>query len=408
MKFEELTDKEFMDFVSSRPENNFFQTTMMRDRLEKEGKKTYLVGVKNNKKVIAAAFIAETPHEFMGKHTYESYKGYILDYHDNELLEFMTKSVKEFLKDKNALRLIIDPYIVAVSRDMDAKETNEVDNTSVKEELEKLGYKYNPDGAQVKWCYCLDINGKTSDELFSDFRSSTRNNINKTITKFKLNIRDLTKEQLSEFKKITEDTCDRREFQDKTLKYYEDMYDVFKDDVVFKICELNCDTYISNMEEENNEFKRKIEELSDSSSNKKKKEEFKKQLDANIRKIEEVKELKKEKGNVIPLSAAMFILYGDEIVYLFSGSYDEYMKYCGQYRLQWEIIKYAADNHYRRYNFYGIQDVFNPDGKDYGVYEFKKGFGGYVEELLGSFILDIDKKSKIYNGLKKIKNKLKK
>ena len=103
----------------------------------------------------------------------------------------------------------------------------------------------------------------------------------------------------------------------------------------------------------------------------------------------------------------MFILYGDEIVYLFSGSYEEYMKFCGQYRLQWEIIKYAADHGYKRYNFYGIQDVFNPQGKDYGVYEFKKGFGGYVEELLGSYIIDIDFKSKIYNLLRKIKRLIK-
>ena len=408
MKFVELTDKEFMEFVKSRPENNFFQTTMMRDRIKNEGKETYLVGVKEKDKVIAAAFIAATGHEFMSKKTFESYKGYILDYHNYELLDFMTSEVKEFLKSKNGLRLIIDPYIVNVSRDMDAKETNEVDNTDVKKHLEKIGYKYNPDGAQVKWCYCLDINGKSSDEIFKDFRSSTKNNINKTITKFKLNIRDLKKEQLNEFKKITEDTCDRREFQDKTLEYYEDMYDVFKDDVVFKICELNCDTYIETMKNENEEFKRKIDELSDSASNRNKKEEFKKQMEANNRKIEETIKLKEEKGNIIPLSAAMFMLYGDEIVYLFSGSYDEYMKFCGQYRLQWEIIKYAADNGYRRYNFYGIQDVFNPDGKDYGVYEFKKGFGGYVEELLGSFIIDIDNKSKLYNGLRKIKRSIKK
>ena len=102
------------------------------------------------------------------------------------------------------------------------------------------------------------------------------------------------------------------------------------------------------------------------------------------------------------------MLYGDEIVYLFSGSYAEYMSFCGQYRLQWEIIKYAADNGYKRYNFYGIQDVFNPNGKDYGVYEFKKGFGGYVEELLGSFILNIGIVGKLYDTLKGIKKTIKK
>lgn len=409
MKFTILEDKEFTEFVDSRPEKNFFQTVMMRNRIQGEGKENYLVGVKDKKnKVIAAAFIAETGHVFMGKKTFESYKGFILDYNDTELLKFFTEEVIKFLKEKNGLRLIIDPYIVNVSRDMDANETGEVDNRHVGKELEKLGYYLNENNAQVKWCYCLDINGKTSDELFKEFRSSTRNNINKTITKFKLNIRDLKKDQLHEFKKVTEDTCDRRDFQDKTLKYYEEMYDAFGKDVVFKICELNCDEYIANMEEENKEYNRKINELSDSASNRKKKEEFKKQLEANENKIKETEELKKEKGNVIPLSAAMFILYGDEIVYLFSGSYEEYMKFCGQYRLQWEIIKYAADHGYKRYNFYGIQDVFNPQGKDYGVYEFKKGFGGYVEELLGSYIIDISFASRIYNILRKIKGIFKK
>ena len=186
------------------------------------------------------------------------------------------------------------------------------------------------------------------------------------------------------------------------------MYDSFGDDVTFKICEINLDTYLEVLEEEVNTFTTKIEELSDSSSNKKKKEEMRKNIENNKKKIEETKKLKEEKGSVIPLSAAMFMLYGDEIVYLFSGSYAEYMSFCGQYRLQWEIIKYAADNGYKRYNFYGIQDVFNPKGKDYGVYEFKKGFGGYVEELLGSFILNIGIVGKLYDTLKGIKKTIKK
>lgn len=403
MIFEELTEKEFTDFVETRPEKNFFQTVMMKNRIAKNSLETYLVGVKENGSVIGASFIAETGHHFMGKKTYEAYKGFILDYHNQQLLKFMTEEVKKFLKNKNGLRLIIDPYIVNVSRDMDANEIDGVDNRDVRKYLEELGYRYNEDGEQVKWCYCLDINGKSSEELFNEMRPSTRNNINKTISKFKLNIRTLERDQLAEFKKITSDTCERRDFMDKTLEYYQDMYDFFGDDVTFKICELNCDTYIKSLEEENENLKRRVEELSDSSSNKKKKETMRKDIENNLKKIDDTKNLKEKKGNIIPLSAAMFVLYGDEIVYLFSGSYEELMKFCGQYRLQWEIIKYAADHGYKRYNFYGIQDVFNPQGKDYGVYEFKKGFGGYVEELLGSFILPLSFEATIYDLLRKLK-----
>ena len=86
MKFCELTDKEFMTFVNKRPEKNFFQTTMMRDRIKNEGKETYLVGLKDDKKIVAAAFIAETGSKFLGKKAYEAYKGFMLDYHDKDIL----------------------------------------------------------------------------------------------------------------------------------------------------------------------------------------------------------------------------------------------------------------------------------------------------------------------------------
>lgn len=408
MKFDILSKEEFTTFVDSHYTKNFFQTTMMQDRMEKDGIETYLVGVKKGKKVIAASLLACNGTNFMGKKVYEAYKGFILDYNDKELVKFMTEEVTKFLKDKNALKLIIDPYIPNVSRDTDANIVDGIDNRWVDEYLKSLGYKYNEDGAQVKWVYCLDIDGKTDKEVFNGFKNNTRNYINKTINKYKLNVRTLTKEQLSEFKQITSDTCDRRSFADKSLKYYENMYDCFGDKVTFKICELNCDTYIEVLEDEIKEYSRKVEELSDSSSNKKKKEEMRKNIASNEKRIEEAKKLKEEKGNVIPLSAAMFMLYGDEIVYLFSGSYAEYMSYFGQYRLQWEIIKYAADNGYKRYNFYGIRDVFDPKGKDYGVYEFKKGFNGYVEELLGSYSLDISPLAKVYNILHTIKKKIKK
>mgnify|MGYP004508943415 FL=1 len=407
MKFTELTEQEFQDFVDTQPSKNFFQTVMMKKKLECDGTKVYLVGVKEDNKVIGASLLAETHQKFLGKTTFEAYKGFILDYKNKELLRFMTDNVKKFLKEKNGLKLVIDPYIPAVSRNMEAEITDEFDNRDIIEYLHTLGYK-DSQSDQVKWTYCLDINGKTSKELFNDFRSSTRNNINKTLTKYDLNIRTLSKDELKEFKTITSDTCDRRSFADKSLKYYEEMFDCFKDDVTFKICEINLKNYIQKLEDSNNEMTSKLSELSDSNSNLKKKEVMKKDIKNNEKKIKEAKDLMQEKGEIIPLSAAMFILYGDEIIYLFSGSYAQYMQFCGQYRLQWEIIKYAAEHNYKRYNFFGIQDVFNPNGKDRGVYEFKKGFGGYVEELLGAYELSLSPANTLLNILKKIKHIIKK
>ena len=92
----------------------------------------------------------------------------------------------------------------------------------------------------------------------------------------------------------------------------------------------------------------------------------------------------------------MFILYGDEVIYLFSGSDEKYMKeYNAQYLIQWHMIKYAAKHNFKRYNFYGINGLPDPNSKDNGIYDFKKGFTsettGRVTELLGAHELPVNR-----------------
>ena len=81
----------------------------------------------------------------------------------------------------------------------------------------------------------------------------------------------------------------------------------------------------------------------------------------------------------------MFIMTNPEVIYLSSGNYEEFMMHNSQYLIQWEMIKYAIENGFEKYNFYGIPATFDKNDKDYGIYGFKTGFNGYVEELIGEF-----------------------
>lgn len=405
MKFCELSDQEFEKFALNHEQSNFFQSLYMKELLIKENREVYLLGLKDDKDNVIAATLLASSNSFMGKKTYEALKGFLIDYSNEELVLTFTNYIKKFINEHNGFRLTIDPYIVFKQRDTDANIIKDgVDNSFVKDYLLKNGFKKMKNSAQVKWTYVLDIDGKSSEELLKLCRSNTRNYINRTMNKYKLVMEELPYEKLDVFKKITQDTCDRRGFHDRSLEYYQNMYKIFKDKLKVLVTKLDCNLYIKTLEDEKNGYLDKIKNLSDSASNKKKKEIMKKDITSIDKKIEEVNLLKQEHGEYIILSGAMFVLYGNEIVYLFSGSYDEYMKYCGQYRLQWEMIKYAADNNYKRYNFYGIKDVFDKNGKDYGVYEFKKGFNGYVEELFGAYETGTNLTYRIYSLLKSIKN----
>ena len=60
-------------------------------------------------------------------------------------------------------------------------------------------------------------------------------------------------------------------------------------------------------------------------------------------------------------------------------------------------------NGFKKHNFYGIPENINERPDNYGIYEFKKGFNGYVEELIGEYELPLS----IHYYLFKIIHKLK-
>ena len=400
--FFELSEEEFQGFIEEHEQKHFMQTKYMNEYYKLKGKDTYILGVKRSNKIVAAGLIyLESTYKKYKK--FAIYRGFVMDYNNEELLKYITEQTVLFLKSKGAYLFTIDPNIIEVERDSDANIIeNAKDNYKVIDQLKKIGFEKSEEDIQMKWTYVLDINEKTSDELFKTFKQNTRNIINRTINKYKLNVRTLTYDQLEEFKTITKDTSDRRGFNDKPLEYYQNMIKAFKDNVTFKIAELNCDKYLKVLNEEKKHTEVKIKEVG---KNNRKKDSYLKELESINKKIEETNKLKEEKGNIIPLSCAMFVLYGNEVIYFSSGSYKEYKQYYGQYIIQWEMIKHACENKYKRYNFYGIMDIFNKNGKDYGVYEFKKGFNGYVEELLGEYFYVINKK--IYKQ-HKLREKIKK
>ena len=154
----------------------------------------------------------------MGKKTFEALKGFLIDYSNEELVLTFTNYIKKFINEHNGFRLTIDPYIVFKQRDTDANIIKDgIDNSFVKDYLLKNGFKEMKNSAQVKWTYVLDINGKSSEELLKLCRSNTRNYINRTMNKYKLVMEELPYEKLDVFKKITQDTCDRRGFHDRSL-----------------------------------------------------------------------------------------------------------------------------------------------------------------------------------------------
>ena len=149
-KFIELTEEQFFDFVESHEQKHFMQTTYMKEYYKLKGKETYIIGVENNKKIIAAGLIyLESMYKKYKK--FAVYKGFVMDYENQDLLDFITRNTSKFLREKGAYVFTIDPNIIEVERDSDANILeNAKDNYKVIECLKKIGYIKSDTNIQIR------------------------------------------------------------------------------------------------------------------------------------------------------------------------------------------------------------------------------------------------------------------
>ena len=354
MKFELLDPETFRKFADKSPYKSFYQTPEIAKLREQNGWIAYYFGVRSNNKLVAASMVVAKP-TFLGKSIYYTPGGPLLDFEDAELTNFFFKNLKRYAKTHNGYLLHIEPYYELIERDRQGEVVKSgFNHKRAKRNLRAAGLTPCVISDEPKYAFVLDLDKRTPDELFKQFKQNTRNLIHRA-EKNGVTVRELKREELNIFKQITESTSDRRNFQDKPLSYYEQMYDLFhqRGEVKFLVAEAD-----------------------------------------------------------IPLSCAMFMTYGNEVTYLFSGSEAKYMKeYNAQYLIQWYMIKYAAEHKFKRYNFYGLQALPNESKKGYGIYTFKKGFAsddrGHVIELIGAHEAPVNSTFyALHQALHKLKSKL--
>ena len=394
MKIKELESNEYEEYISKNKYTTFYQKEYW-GKLKKDGGWNYkLVGMKKNNKIVGATLLLfkNLP---LGLKLFYSPRGFLIDYNDEELLKEFVLEIKEYVKKKNGFILKIDPYVEYKTRDIDGNIVEGgVDNSKVVENLKKLGFKhygFNKDISkelQPRWMYVLDLKGKTEDEIFSNFSKHYRKTIRRT-EKQGLVVERISKDKLMDYKKIMEHTSSRRDFIDRPYSYYENMYDKIGENLIINVCYLDTNLGISKFKDEI----KKIEGYQDI------KDYHLKDIEDYKKKIELYKSYQKKYGDKIPLAGTMSIVCGKEYLNLFGGAYEEFMHYDAQYLIKWHTMKEALNLGCEIYNFYGISGNFEKENNDmYGVYEFKRGFGGRVVELIGEFDLIISKpKYCLYN-----------
>jgi len=93
-----------------------------------------------------------------------------------------------------------------------------------------------------------------------------------------------------------------------------------------------------------------------------------------------------------PIGAVMIFMYGKRAWYFYGASSDRYRNTMATYLLQWEAIRLARGRGCRHYDLWGVPDEDEEkleadfrqrEGGLWGVYRFKRGFGGTLVRSIG-------------------------
>lgn len=431
MKLKKLTKKEFKTFADKNPEITFHQTEEWANLKKVNNWDAHYIGLEDdNKKIIAGALLLSKTLPIIKKKMFYSPRGFLIDYNDKDLLKEFTKEIKKYAKKENAIFIKIDPFVEYQEHDNNGDIVkNGYNNKDAVENLKSLGYKFfgfnlMQDTLQPRWMHVIETKNRTLDDVMKDMESKTRQILRKN-EKCGITTREITRDELPIFKDIMKHTSDRREFVDRPLSYYEAMWDALHDSGILKIliAEIDFNKYEKNTLEEKEEIEKnlkdriykkeknilKMNEKKYNSSNKQDEEAIKR-LE---KQLEKIKELKDEYGDKEILGGILFLIYGNEVLSLHGGSHAKLMQFQSAYTIHFEGVKMAVEGNYNRYNFYGITGDFRKENPLYGLYLFKKSFGGHVVELIGEYDLVVSKfwytvynlAFKTYHKLKNIKNK---
>ncbi|MCB7322090.1 aminoacyltransferase [Streptococcus parasanguinis] len=364
-----ISKEEFTSFANTVSHRSFIQSVEMAYLLEKRGNTVQFIAWKQNDQVQVAAILYSL--SMTGGLHMEINSGPL--YQEKTLLEPFYAALKGYAKKNGAIELVIKPYDHYQTFDSDGNPISE-EQRHFLDTLKNLGYQHDgfqtgyPGGEPV-WHYLKTIKEADSKSLLKSFNKNCSRNIT-TALNYDISIRNITREEIPQFKQIIEETGKRQGFEDKSLSYYYDLYDSFGPNAEFVVAEINSTAALAHLDQ-------KISLLNPSA----------KQYEQQLQKLEKQKNIVREtlagkESETVPLACALIIYTPSEVTYLFGGSYTKYQKFSAAFLIQYHAMKRALQKGITLYNFLGIQGIF--DGSD-GVLRFKQNFNGYIVRKMGTF-----------------------
>jgi alanine adding enzyme len=341
MNFVELTDEEFRKFERKQACGNFFQSAERAELRRKMGWNVYLLGVKDDKKILSGCLLMERGGEALVQ------LGPIMDYSDTKLVKFWIKSIVEFAKSKGFIVLEVFPVDLISIRDVKGEVVKSFPGDKIEKAFADAGFSYMGRTVELenkanRWMAVKNLKSfKSIDEVRASYKKNVRNKLRKISPE--LEVYELKeKSEIPMLAEAVDQSNHKNGVVSRYLSYYEWMWDAWGENTRFIVA--------------------------------------------------------RRKEDKAVVAGRILIYHPNEVVSFISGTTQRFKKLNGMTYLQDWLLEDCLERGVKRVNFYGIDGDFSENNK---LLEFKSGFGVDIEEYIGGFRLILQPGKYRLNNVKK-------
>jgi peptidoglycan pentaglycine glycine transferase (the first glycine) len=317
-----LDDASWDTFVTSSPDGHLLQTSTWGALKMRFGWEMDRLAVLNNDEIVAGAQVLY--RSLPSRLVTLAYvpMGPLVDWQNRPVVQALLDGLLRLASSRRAFCLRMEPSLL--------------ENPELGASLAAYGLQVTEQRFQPRRTILIDIDGP-EEQIMARMHSKTRYNI-RLATRKGVEVRDGNVDDLEAFQHMLEDTTERDDFQGHDPAYYRAIYDLFvpKGQARFLLAT----------------------------------------------------------HQDIPLAGVLAFVTGNRAWYMYGASSNQYRNLMPNYLLQWEAIQWARSKGCLTYDLWGIPDeeeqvlenefAERTDGL-WGVYRFKRGFGGRVVRFLSTY-----------------------
>ncbi len=393
MQLVELNEKEYKEFTKKN-KAHFLESYEWGIVSKYRGYKVYYLGLKDEDTIKASALVLEKNLVFSYKRFYIP-RGFTIDYKDKDLLKEMVNKIKEFARSKNAIFVRIDPAIKLHTIDENANVIDGENNYDVVENLENVGFKHLKltkyfETNQPRFTFRIPLENSI-EEIENRYSTTTKSRIKKAINSCVF-VDIGNQNDIKEFSRLMKLTEKRQDFYSHDSDYFEKFYEIFNKSnmVTLYLGKIDLLKLFEKLKNEKKVLEEEANSLKDIDS--KKVNNRKKELEKNIKSINEQLEILKDKPKQeIVVSSYLIVKYNDYAWALYAANDMDYKMMYANYLVYDTQIKDAFKEGIKVFDVFGTIGDPNSESSLLGLHDFKKKLGGEYTEFVGEFDLILNK-----------------